>query len=263
MSSDTGAKIEQLIEIVTRLRSPNGCPWDKKQTPSSFKSYLLEETHELVEAIESENATSIKEELGDVFFQLVFLCRIYEENKEFTAADAIDSICEKMVRRHPHVFGDTKIKNIEDQKQLWLSIKAQEKDNCEQKSSHFLDAVPTTLPALRRAQRVIERAAHAGFKWPNEEMIIEKLAEETNELQEAISTGDKEKIFEELGDLLFTTVNLGKFLETNAEDALKSSTAKFIKRFTSLQEFLEKDNQAIPDASIKQLLSAWEKVKNR
>ncbi len=263
MSLETGTKIEELEKIVARLRGPDGCPWDKKQTASSFKSYLIEETHELVEAIDQDKPNNIKEELGDLFFQLIFLCRIFEEHEKFNAADAIESICEKMIRRHPHVFSDTKIKNIEEQKQLWLSIKTNEKNLQEQESCHFLDAVPKTLPALRRAQRVIERAAHSGFKWPNKEMIFNKLAEETDELQAAIATGDQDKILEELGDLIFTTVNLGKFLETNAEDALKNSTTKFIDRFTKMQNILTLENQALATASINKMLEAWEKAKKR
>lgn len=263
MSTEAGKKIEELLKIVARLRGPDGCPWDMKQTASTFKSYLIEETHELVEALDREDPIDIKEELGDLFFQLVFLCRIFEENKQFNTADAIDSICKKMIRRHPHVFGDTKIKNIEEQKQLWLSIKSAEKESQKQKTNHFLDAVPSSLPALRRAQRIVERAAYSGFKWPNKEMIFEKLAEETNELQEAIATGDQNKICEELGDLLFTTVNLGKFLEINAEDALKNTTVKFVNRFSKMQNIIEKKKLTMPDASIHQLLEAWEKAKNR
>jgi MazG family protein len=263
MNRDTGKLFIDLMEIVARLRSADGCPWDKKQTAASFKSYLIEETHELAEAIEAGEPGHVREELGDLLFQIVFLCRLYEEREEFNAADAMETICQKMIRRHPHVFGDATVASLEEQRRLWMAIKADEQEGKKNAGPHFLNAVPGTLPALRRAQRVSERAAQAGFDWPDLPMIFDKLDEEVLELKQAIAAGNQAQIFDELGDLLFTGVNLGRRLNANAEDALHSATAKFIGRFINMENVIAEGGQKLSEADSDTLMRRWEQAKNR
>jgi len=263
MTHDTGRRFLDLMEIVARLRAPDGCPWDRKQTAVSLKSYLIEETHELAEAIDVGEPGHVREELGDLLFQIVFLCRIYEEQEEFDAADAIEAICQKMIRRHPHVFGDATVESIEEQKRLWMAIKAKEQEGKKNGAPHFLNAVPGTLPALRRAQRVSERAAHAGFDWPAMTMIFDKLDEEVRELKQAMASGDQALVLEELGDILFTAVNLGRRLGTSAEDALHGATTKFIRRFIKMEDMMTEQGQRLAEADPDTLLRGWEQAKNR
>jgi len=252
-----------LINIVARLRAPDGCPWDRKQTPASFKSYLIEETHELAEAIDHDQPPHIMEELGDLLFQVVFLARLYEEAGHFTISEVIAAISEKMIRRHPHVFGDQQIDNIEDQRKLWLSIKASENDKSDKEPRHLLRSIPQSLPALRRAQRVSERAAQSGFEWPDLESILAKLQEEISELRQAKTANAPEQINEELGDLLLTVVNLGRYLHCNTEEALQGATEKFIHRFIDMEKILARNGTPLSATQKDKLLTAWEQAKNR
>ena len=262
MSDKPDKEFLKLIDIVARLRGPEGCPWDQKQTADSFKSYLIEETHELTEAIDNNSSAHIKEELGDLLFQIAFLANIYEGEQQFTMSEAINGICEKMIRRHPHVFEGQQINSLEEQKRLWQSIKAKENDGKEKESHHFLKAVPASLPALRRAQRVSERAAQTGFEWSDIDMVLDKLLEEIQELRCARMENDPEKMTEELGDILFTVVNAGRFLKINTEDALRSATDKFIGRFMALEKIFASQDTPLSDANKEQLLKAWKRAKN-
>ena len=230
-----GKKLGELNDIIIALRKPDGCPWDRKQTPQTFKSYLLEESHELLEAIDADDPGLVKEELGDMLFQILFINLLYEEKGLFTLQDVISTISDKMVRRHPHVFGGEKVQSEADQRLKWNQIKAREKKT-RKKAADLLFGVPLSLPGLRRAQRVSERAAHNGFEWQDLEAALEKLTEEVAELKEAISSKNRDKISEELGDALFVLVNLGRLTELNSEDALHAATDKFIKRFSLLEQ---------------------------
>lgn len=256
----TAQNFLKLQELVATLRHPDGCPWDRKQTPESFKSYLLEESHELLEAIEQNSPDHIKEELGDLLFQLVFLNQLYEEQGCFTLAEVIEGIIEKMVRRHPHVFGDEKVSSEAEQRQNWQKIKAKEKKTAASHSD-LLKAVPRSLPALRRAQRVSERAAQTGFDWRHQREIFAKLEEEIDEFRQALAAQDQENMVEELGDILFMLVNLGRFANINTEDALQAATAKFIRRFAKMEKQLENSDHSLPDLNTEQLLALWTAAK--
>ncbi len=255
-----GKKFEELQQIVATLRQPGGCPWDIRQTPSSFKSYLLEEAHELLEAIDRDQPALIKEELGDLLFQLLFINQMFEEQGKFTLSEVIAAIIHKMIQRHPHVYGDEVVDTEEDQRRRWNEIKAQEKK--EPKSvADLLANVPKSLPGLRRAQRVSERAAHNGFEWRDREQALAKLSEEVGELNEAIHHGTPAHIAEELGDCLFMLVNLGRLTKTNSEEALQATTDKFISRFTQLEQKAKASGCTVADLPFAEQLALWHEVK--
>ncbi|MDD5758959.1 MAG: nucleoside triphosphate pyrophosphohydrolase [Desulfobulbaceae bacterium] len=258
--SSPGKQFEALRQIIVRLRQPDGCPWDIKQTPESFKSYLIEETHELLEAIDRNEADLVKEELGDLLFQVLFLNQLFEEQGQFTLSQVISSITEKMIKRHPHVFGDETITSEEEQRLRWNQIKAQEKK--EPKAvADLLDNVPRSLPGLRRAQRVSERVASNGFEWRDTEQAFAKLHEEISELQEAVAQGGSEQIADELGDVLFMLVNLGRLTRTNSEDALQKATNKFIRRFSLLEQKVMAGGRTVGTLSFAEQLALWHEVK--
>ena len=256
-----GTKFEELRQIIMTLRQPGGCPWDIKQTPDSFKSYLMEEAHELLEAIDRNDPTLVKEELGDLLFQLLFINQMFEEQGRFTLSEVITAIIDKMVQRHPHVFGDEVVNSEEEQRRRWNEIKATEKE--EPKAvADLLANVPRSLPGLRRAQRVSERAAHNGFEWRDLDQALAKLAEEVGELREAIAHDTPGPIAEELGDCLFMLVNLGRLTKTNSEEALQATTDKFISRFTLLEQKAEASGHRVADLPMAEQLALWEEVKN-
>ncbi len=252
------SKINEFIEIISRLRGPEGCPWDQRQTPESLKKYILEESHELLEAIDNNAPQPVKEELGDLLFQILFLVNFYEENDQFTLSDVIDTISKKMIRRHPHVFGDSDIQCEKELRKNWDTIKAAEKNKQE---SCLLGSIPKSLPALRRAQRVSERAARQGFDWPDQSYVIKKLDEEVTELREAINNNNKKEIAEEIGDTIFTLVNMSRLAGITAEEALKKTTEKFIDRFNALQNNIDSAKKNIADLSIKEIINIWNSTK--
>lgn len=259
--SDPGKKIIELNKIIATLRNPvGGCPWDQKQTPQSMKSYLLEETHEVAEAMDLNDPALIKEELGDLFFQLLFVNQLYEEKGLFSLAEVIAGISDKMVRRHPHVFGDEQVNTEEEQRQRWNEIKSTEKET-KQSAADRLAGVPRSMPGLRRGQRVSERAAHNGFEWPDLKAALAKLDEEVAELKEALLAKHNEAVSEELGDVLFVLVNLARLSGINAEDAMHKTTQKFIQRFTRLEIKALKMGKTLHDLSEKELLTLWEAAK--
>lgn len=255
-----GKKFEALQQLIVRLRQPGGCPWDIKQTPASFKSYLLEETHELMEAIDLHDPDLVKEELGDLLFQIIFINQLFEEQGQFTLSEVITSITEKMIKRHPHVFGDEVIHSEEQQRLRWNQIKAQGKKR-PKAIADLLNSVPKSLPGLRRAQRVSERAASNGFEWRDHQQALAKLHEEVLELEEAIAHGGPEEISEELGDALFMLVNLARLTKTNSEDALQSTTNKFIRRFSLLEQKAQAAGLQVASLSSAEQLSLWAEVK--
>ena len=250
-------KFTALYDIVIALRK--GCPWDKKQTPETFKSYLIEEAYELLEAIDKDTPMSIKEELGDMFFQVFFLAHLYEEKGDFTISEVMETIATKMVHRHPHVFGDETVSSEQDQRQKWNQLKTQEKEECS--LADLLANVPKNLPGLRRAQRVSERAANNGFEWQNIQGALAKLDEEVDEIKEAVISGNKTDISEEIGDALFVLVNIGRLTQLNAEESLHSATDKFIRRFSYLEKNAQQQNKVIADFSYQQLLDMWAESK--
>jgi tetrapyrrole methylase family protein / MazG family protein len=223
--------LEELRDLIGRLRGEQGCPWDRKQTLDSLKIYLLEEAYELAEALDRKVGDEVKEELGDLLFQILFISHLYEEQGVFDLSQVMNTIYRKMIRRHPHVFGHEKWENAEQVVQGWQDIKAVEK-----KGQDPFESIPENLPALLKAHRISQRAAGLGFDWPDMNGVLEKVREEFKELEEAIQEGDLPSAREELGDLLFALVNLGRFLDFPAENALRSTNQKFLKRFRTMTE---------------------------
>ncbi|MBA3003665.1 MAG: nucleoside triphosphate pyrophosphohydrolase [Desulfurivibrio sp.] len=258
----TADKFLALIEIISRLRAPDGCPWDKKQTPQTFKQYLVEETHELIEAINDNNPGHICEELGDLLFQVVFLNNLYQEKNLFTLDDVIDSISTKMIRRHPHVFASESIDSEQELRQQWQAIKNQENERKGQ-PRHPLETIPKSLPALSRAQRVADRVAREGFDWPDLSGAVGKLAEEFQELQDAFAHGSREQIKEELGDLLFAVTVVARKADIDGEDALHDATRKFSTRFLALEKIVADQNKQIADLDSETLLATWQQTKTK
>ncbi|MBU2537751.1 MAG: nucleoside triphosphate pyrophosphohydrolase [Proteobacteria bacterium] len=258
----TADKFIALIEIISRLRAPDGCPWDKKQTPQTFKQYLIEETHELIEAINDDTPGHICEELGDLLFQVVFLNNLYQEKNLFTLDDVIDAISEKMIRRHPHVFASESIDSEQELRQQWQAIKNRENEQKGQ-PRHPLDSIPKSLPALRRAQRVADRVAREGFDWPDLSGAVGKLAEEFQELQDAFAHGSREHIREELGDLLFAVSVVARKADIDGEDALHEATRKFSSRFLELEKIMAEQGKQLAELDTETLLATWQQAKTK
>jgi MazG family protein len=235
MNTDSAPqKFKELLEIVSKLRSPDGCPWDKKQTPESMKPYLLEETHELAEAIDSNMPDHIKEELGDLFFQLSLISLMYEEQEKFTVSDALQAISEKMIRRHPHVFENKSFSSPEELRQNWMKIKSEEKKKAQVSSSN-LD-VPKSLPALSRAQQVIHRTARSGFHRHGSSSLMSDISSKTELLSKAVDKKQQEEIRRFLGETLFMLVELGRLFELYCEDILQETTTDFVKKYHKMEK---------------------------
>ena len=255
------AAIDQLLQIMARLRDPDGgCPWDKAQTFATIAPYTIEEAYEVADAIERGDIADLKDELGDLLLQVVFHARIAEEAGQFTFEDVAKSISEKMIRRHPHVFGDQAYDSIAAQTEGWESIKAAERADKAHKAG-VLGDVPVGLPALLRAVKLTKRAARVGFDWPDATAVIEKLQEEVAELEVEIASGDKEKAREELGDLLFVCANLARKLGADPEDALRFANAKFTRRFGFIEERLADQGRAPSDATLEEMEAIWIEAK--
>lgn len=249
-------RFQELIDVVAALRDRDkGCPWDIKQTPTSLVPNFIEELYEAVEAIEDQDDPALCEELGDLMLHIVFQVQIASENEAFTMDDVLRAIVNKLIRRHPHVFGDLDIQTAEGVKMNWERIKKAEKKDRES----VLDGIPRALPALIKAQRTQEKAASVGFDWPDLKPILAKLDEEREELMEAIAAEDQDAIKDELGDLLFTVVNLSRKLGIDAEAALNGTTAKFYRRFRYVEEQYKTGD--IHNASLEELDCHWEAAK--
>ncbi|MBQ8296698.1 MAG: nucleoside triphosphate pyrophosphohydrolase [Ruminococcus sp.] len=251
--------IDDLIEIVRLLRSEGGCPWDREQTHKSIKSEFIEEACEAIEAIDLEDTALLREELGDVLLQVVFHCRIEEELDSFKFDDVCDEICKKLIVRHPHVFGDTIVNSTDDVLKNWDSIKKETKG--QETYTDTLNSVAKSLPALMRAQKVGKRAMRAGMDFRSAEDAMACISSEKAELEEAVASGDKQKIEEELGDLLFSCVNTARHLGIDAELALKAATDKFILRFSKTEELVASDSLDMKELTIEELDVYWDKSK--
>ena len=254
------AAFEKLMELMRRLRGPGGCAWDAEQTHESLKCYLLEETYEVMEAIDAGSSHMLKEELGDLLLQVVFHATIAEENGEFTTGQVLELLCDKLIRRHPHVFAGLEVDDIDDLTANWERIKKAEKGD-ERRSA--LSGVPPHLPALLRAQKITEKAARVGFDWDHVEPVFAKVLEELKELEETLFTGDQERMEAELGDLLFAIVNLGRFLSLTPEDALRKTIARFMRRFSHVEDSLHGRGRKLQDASLQEMDVLWEEAKRR
>ncbi|MCA9732503.1 MAG: nucleoside triphosphate pyrophosphohydrolase [Deferribacteres bacterium] len=253
----TGEKFERLVEIMAILRSENGCPWDKEQTHLSLRPYLIEETYEVLEMLDEENIQELPKELGDLLLQIIFHAQIAFENKNFTINTIIDNINEKLVSRHPHVFGHVKINSAQEQSIHWEKVKRKEG------KKSVLDGVPQNMPALGRAQRLQQKAATVGFDWPSIDGVWDKLHEEIDELKEALEGGQKDLIEDEFGDLLFAAVNLGRFINANAEDSLRKTIRKFTIRFKQIEKHFAGQGRDISTASLDEMENVWQKVKKK
>lgn len=251
--------IDDLLEIVRLLRSEGGCPWDREQTHKSIKSDFIEEVCEAIEAIDLEDTGLLREELGDVLLQVVFHCIIEEESNSFVFDDVCDEICKKLIVRHPHVFGDTIVNSTDEVLKNWDSIKMKTKG--QETYTDTLNSVAKSLPSLMRAQKVGKRAKRAGMDFKSAEDAMTCIGLEKAELDEAVALNDKQKIEEEIGDLLFSCVNAARHLGVDAELALKASTDKFIRRFSKTEELVSLDSYDMKELSIEELDVYWDKSK--
>jgi tetrapyrrole methylase family protein / MazG family protein len=249
---------DDLVEIMARLR--DGCPWDREQTHRTLVPYLIEETYEVVEAIEADEASALCEELGDLLLQIVFHAQLGAETGKFTVADVVDALANKMVRRHPHVFGDAVIEDVDSQWRSWEKLKAQEATGQKRKSR--LEGIPKALGALQRGQRMQEKASRVGFDWPNIGGVLDKLHEELTELAEARRLKqDDPHVREELGDVLFTVVNLSRALGIDAETAMREANEKFYRRFAFMEERAAAGGKTLSDLSLDELEELWQLAK--
>jgi MazG family protein len=249
----------RLVEIMARLRAPGGCPWDREQTFDTIKPYLLEETYEVLDAIDARDWSGLAEELGDLLLQVVFFAGMASEEGRFDVADALEAINSKLVRRHPHVFADGDAKTAEDVTRRWDEIKAAEKP----RPKGLLAGVPRSLPALVEAQQIARKAAGAGFDWSNVEQVLEKLREELAELDEARRGSSTEDVEDEIGDLLFVIVNIARFLKVDPEQALRKTNAKFRRRFAHVEAGLETAGKSLEASSVDEMEALWQEAKRR
>lgn len=250
---------EELVGIMAALRGEKGCPWDREQTRESLKPFIIEEAYEVLDAIDSGGPAAIREELGDLLFQIIFQSRIAEERGEFTISDVVESICRKMVSRHPHVFGDADFKTSEEVLTHW---EAQKKKEGKQRDS-ILDGIPGTMPSLLRAHRLQDRAARVGFDWEKAGDVMDKLDEELKEFRQAFHAMDRDAIEDELGDVFFMLVNLSRFVGVNPEDALRRTISKFISRFRYIEMTAAGQGKKLSDMSLAEMDSLWDEAKKK
>ena len=249
-------KFLRLIDILKKLRSPNGCDWDKEQTHKTLIPYLIEETYEVIEAIESNNSSELKEELGDLLLHVLFQAELCSEKGEFDIFDSLDFINNKLINRHPHVFNKDLNDNSWKKEGAWEQSKRKEKNR-----DSILDGVPKSLPGLLRSRRIQERAASVGFDWKEVQPIIDKVQEELEEVKLAINQKDKDEISMELGDLMFAVVNLSRFYNIDPENALKKSTNKFIKRFNKIEKIVRDNGEEIENLDLESMDQIWNQIK--
>ncbi len=257
--TDSSRSIRHLLDIMEKLRSEDGCPWDREQTIESLKPNLIEECYEAIDAIESGDSERHKEELGDILLQVVFHAQIRSESGDFDFADVVATVCEKLIRRHPHVFGDEQADSSEEVLRNWERIKREEKGT-EKKSSTF-SGLPRSMPALQKADHVQARAARLGFDWDSIEPVMDKVEEELLETRAALAKGCTEAAADELGDLLFATVNLTRFIGTDAEAALHGTIGRFISRFHFIEEHIHAEGKSLADYDLAELDHYWRMAK--
>lgn len=245
---------ERLLKIMDDLREQ--CPWDKKQTIQTLRKLTIEETYELSDAIMHDDWKSIKEELGDIFLHLVFYAKIGKEQQQFDVSDVLNAICEKLIFRHPHIYGDVKVENEEDVKKNWELLKLKEG------KKSILEGVPNGLPAINKSQRIQDKVRSIGFDWDNIEQVMDKVMEEINELKDAVLLKDKNEIELELGDVLFALINYSRFIEVDAESALEKTNQKFMKRFRWMENYANENKLNMHEMNLQQLDEIWNLAKN-
>ena len=245
----------RLVGIMDDLREK--CPWDKKQTIQTLRPLTIEETYELADAITDNDWKGIKEELGDVMLHLVFYAKIGTEQQQFTLEEALHGVCEKLIHRHPHIYGDVQVKDEEEVKQNWEKLKLKEG------KKSVLAGVPVSLPAVVKATRLQEKARQVGFEWDNREQVWDKVTEETNELHEAVALNEPDKIEEEFGDLLFSLINYARFLQIDAENALERTNKKFISRFNRMEQLALQQGKPLTDMTLTEMDAIWNAIKKQ
>jgi MazG family protein len=257
----SGEKFERLVSIMARLRGVDGCPWDKEQNFDTIKPYLLEETYEVMDAIDSRDWSELADELGDLMLQPVFFAQMASEEGYFRIEDSLDAINNKLIRRHPHIFGDSEAQTAEDVKKRWDEIKKEERQAKQDAPTLLLDSISRSMPALVEAQQISSRAARAGFDWENVEQVIEKLDEEMSELAHARTGASQEDVEHEIGDILFVIVNLARFLKVDPEQALRKTNTKFRKRFAHVERSLIEQGRQFNESDIAEMELLWQEAK--
>jgi MazG family protein len=253
--NEAARSFERLMGIMDDLREK--CPWDKKQTIQTLRTLTIEELYELADAITNEDWDGIKEELGDLLLHIVFYAKIGKEQKKFTMDEVINKICDKLISRHPHIYGDVKVDNEEDVKRNWEKLKLKEG------KTSVLGGVPVSLPATVKAIRLQEKAAQVKFEWENADQVWEKVEEETRELHEAVGLKDQDKIEEEFGDLVFSLINYARFLHIDAENALERTNRKFISRFKQMEAMAASQGKTLPDMNLREMDALWDSIKKQ
>ncbi len=247
----------ELLDLIAVLRSENGCPWDREQTTGSLKPFIVEETYEVLEAIDEKDPVALKEELGDLLFQILFICRLASEKGEFDIHDVIDKIGSKMIARHPHVFGDAEYRTAEEVLEHWDVHKKKEGKLRES----VIEGIPQCLPSLQRAQKLQERVSAVGFDWERPEDVLLKLDEELDEFKNAVKEKKHACMEEELGDILFVLVNIAKSLSLNAEDSLRKTVNKFITRFRHMEKTVTENGRKLSDMTLAEMDALWDEAK--
>jgi tetrapyrrole methylase family protein / MazG family protein len=256
-----GSLFDRLVDIMATLRSPAGCPWDRAQTSTSLKPYLLEEAYEVLEALEEGTPQKLQDELGDLLFQVIFHAQLARERGDFDIYDILAGTIAKMIRRHPHVFGSAAASTPQEALQNWEEIKRQEKTATQ--ATSVLDGVPRQLPSLLRAQRLQDKAARVGFDWPLIDQVWNKLSEELQELRTSMDQANRAAIEEELGDVLFVLVNLARWLEINPDEALHNTSKKFIQRFQFIERELSRQGKTPKQSTLAEMDALWEQAKHQ
>jgi tetrapyrrole methylase family protein/MazG family protein len=267
---ETDHAFKSLYDVVARLRAPDGCPWDREQSPASLRECLIEETYECIEAIDEENSAHVKEELGDLFLVVTMIAYMHEEKGVFSVADVFQAICEKLIRRHPHVFGEVQVKDSNEVLNNWANIKITQEGRKPKDS--ILDEVSAGLPQLDRAWKLQKKAAKAGFDWPNLEGVVDKINEELGEVKEAVgattssvvgSTVNSNNVEDELGDLLFSVVNLCRYLKVEPSVALRRTNSKFIERFKYMERKMKETGQELKQENLDRMDQFWNEAKGK
>ena len=262
MAEASGEQFNALVQLMERLRAENGCPWDREQTHQTLKPFLIEEAYEVVEAIDEGDPKQIMEELGDLLFQVIFHAQVAAEQREFTIGQVMATATDKMVRRHPHVFGDSTASTAHEVLEQWEELKRKERNAEAPVPASALDGVPRELPGLLRAQRLQDKASRVGFDWPAIAGVTAKVEEEFCELKEAIGSAAPEDIEQELGDVLFSLVNLARFLNLSAEDAIRKSIARFSTRFRYIEAALQEDGRRLNEVGLEEMERLWQQAKS-
>ncbi len=258
-----GARFETLVSLMARLRAPGGCPWDREQNFDTIRKYTLEETYEVLDAIDRRDWDGLREELGDFMLQAVFYAQMAQEEQRFSISDSLDAINEKLVRRHPHIFAGETASTGEEVLKRWDQIKAQEKKAKADQPQGLLDGVPRAMPALVEAQQIASRAAGVGFDWSNADEVLQKLDEEVRELNEARRAESADAMEDEIGDLLFVIVNLARFVKVDPEQALRRTNTKFRRRFGHIERRLGQQGKQVAGTPLSELEALWQEAKEQ